>query len=87
MLNVFLFIYLFILFRLQFELQYLHDHAGVNTSIGLTANPVVNLSGSFGTKALAVGADFSLDTASGNLIKYNAGLSITHEDLIASLNL
>ncbi|KAJ6814692.1 mitochondrial outer membrane protein porin 1-like [Iris pallida] len=27
------------------ELQYLHDYAGVNASIGLTANPVVNLSG------------------------------------------
>jgi len=71
----------------KFELQYLHDHAGVNASIGLTANPVVNLSGSFGTKAVAVGADISLDTASGSLTKYNAGLSITHEDLIASLNL
>lgn len=74
-------------FRLQFELQYSHDYAGVNASIGLTANPVVNLSGAFGTKALAVGADISLDTATGNFIKYNAGLSFTNEDLIASLNL
>ncbi|KAL6846318.1 hypothetical protein ACP4OV_023766 [Aristida adscensionis] len=69
------------------ELQYLHDYAGVNASIGLTANPVVNLSSVFGTKALAVGADVSLDTANGNFTKYNAGLSFTNEDLIASLNL
>ncbi|TVU09294.1 hypothetical protein EJB05_42757 [Eragrostis curvula] len=71
----------------KFELQYLHDYAGVNASIGLTANPVVNLSSVFGTKAFAVGADVSLDTATGNFTKYNAGLSFTNEDLIASLNL
>ncbi|KAK3133164.1 hypothetical protein QOZ80_6AG0533200 [Eleusine coracana subsp. coracana] len=71
----------------KFELQYLHDYAGVNASIGLTANPVVNLSAAFGTKALALGADVSLDTATGNFTKYNAGLSVTNEDLIASLNL
>lgn len=69
------------------ELQYLHDYAGVNASIGLTANPVVNLSGVFGTGVLSVGADVSLDTATGNFTKYNAGLSVTHTDLIAALNL
>ncbi|KAJ6803083.1 mitochondrial outer membrane protein porin 1-like [Iris pallida] len=69
------------------ELQYLHDYAGVNASIGLTANPVVNLSGVFGTNALSVGADVSLDTATGNFTKYNAGLSITNTDLIASVTL
>ncbi|KAG8049609.1 hypothetical protein GUJ93_ZPchr0009g2451 [Zizania palustris] len=71
----------------KFELQYLHDYAGVNASIGLTANPIVNLSSVFGTKSLAVGADVSLDTATGNLTKYNAGLSFINQDLIASLNL
>ncbi|KAG1367592.1 mitochondrial outer membrane protein porin 1 [Cocos nucifera] len=69
------------------ELQYLHDYAGVNTSIGLTANPIVNISGVFGTKAFAVGADVSFDTASGNFTKYNAGLSVTNADLIAALTL
>ncbi|EAZ44453.1 hypothetical protein OsJ_29066 [Oryza sativa Japonica Group] len=71
----------------KFELQYSHDYAGVSASIGLTASPVVNLSSVFGTKALAVGADVSLDTATGNLTKYNAGLSFSNDDLIASLNL
>ncbi|KAM0923145.1 hypothetical protein ACQ4PT_005707 [Festuca glaucescens] len=69
------------------ELQYLHDYAGINASIGLTANPVVNLPAAFGNSALAVGADVSLDTATKNLTKYNAGLSYTNKDLIASLNL
>ncbi|KAJ6813691.1 mitochondrial outer membrane protein porin 1-like [Iris pallida] len=67
------------------ELQYLHEYAGVNASIGLTANPVVNLSSVFGTNVLSVGADVSLDTATGNFTKYNAGLSITNTDLIASV--
>lgn len=71
----------------QVELQYLHDYAGVNASIGLTANPIVNLSGVVGSKAFAVGADVSFDTASGNFTKYNAGLSLTKEDLIAALTL
>lgn len=84
--SVFLTCILF-LFWLQFELQYVHDYAGVNASIGLTANPVANLSAVFGTKAFALGADISLDTATGNFTKYNAGLSFTNEDLIASLNL
>ncbi|XP_010932447.1 mitochondrial outer membrane protein porin 1 [Elaeis guineensis] len=69
------------------ELQYLHDYAGVNAGIGLTANPIVNLSGVVGTKALSVGADVSFDTASGNFTKYNAGLSVTNADLIAALTL
>ncbi|KAJ6812829.1 mitochondrial outer membrane protein porin 1-like [Iris pallida] len=67
------------------ELQYLHEFAGVNASIGLTANPVVNLSGVFGTDVLSVGANVSLDTASGYFTKCNAGLSITNTDLIASV--
>ncbi|XP_058084853.1 mitochondrial outer membrane protein porin of 36 kDa-like [Magnolia sinica] len=69
------------------ELQYLHDYAGITTSIGLTANPVVNFSGVVGSNVLSVGADLSFDTASGNFTKYNAGLSFSNADLIASLTL
>ncbi|XP_020594291.1 mitochondrial outer membrane porin-like, partial [Phalaenopsis equestris] len=73
--------------QLQVELQYLHDYTGINASLGLTANPVVNFAGTIGSNKLAVGADVSLDTATGNFTKYNAALSITNADLIASLNL
>lgn len=73
--------------RLQVEVQYLHDYAGINASIGLTANPIVNFSGVLGTKALSAGADVSFDTATGNFTKYNAGLSITNADLVAALTL
>ncbi|KAJ8477248.1 hypothetical protein OPV22_020975 [Ensete ventricosum] len=67
------------------ELQYLHNYAGVTAGIGLTANPVVNLSGVVGTNTYAVGADVSFDTATGNFIKCNGGLNVINADLIASL--
>ena len=78
---------LFSLLWFQAELQYLHHHAGVAASVGLNANPVVNLSGVFGTKTIAVGADASYDTSSGDLTKYNAGLSYTTSDFVASATL
>lgn len=72
---------------IQFELQYLHDYAGISTSMGLTQNPTVNFSGVIGTNVLAVGTDVSFDTKSGNFTKINAGLSFTKDDLITSLTL
>ncbi|KAJ7943528.1 Mitochondrial outer membrane protein porin [Quillaja saponaria] len=60
---------------------------GISTSLGLTANPIVNFSGVVGNNLVSVGTDVSFDTATGNFTKYNAGLSFTQSDLIASLNL
>ncbi|KAJ0626013.1 putative Porin domain superfamily, eukaryotic porin/Tom40 [Helianthus annuus] len=70
---------------LQVELQYLQEYAGISTSIGLTASPVVNFSGVAGNDTLALGTDVSFDTATGNFTKYNGALSFTTSDLIASL--
>lgn len=67
------------------ELQYLHEYAGISTSIGLTASPMVNFSGVAGNNTVSLGTDVSFDTASGNFTKYNAALSFTTSDLIASL--
>lgn len=67
------------------ELQYQHEYAGISTSIGLTASPIVNFSGVIGNNLVSVGTDLSFDTASGNFVKYNAALNVTHADLIASL--
>ncbi|XVF03395.1 hypothetical protein REPUB_Repub04eG0257600 [Reevesia pubescens] len=69
------------------ELQYQHEYAGISTSIGLTANPLVNFSGVVGNNCVSVGTDLSFDTASGNFTKLNAGLNFIHSDLIASLAL
>ncbi|KAG6764781.1 hypothetical protein POTOM_032267 [Populus tomentosa] len=67
------------------ELQYQHEYAGISTSLGLTANPVVNFSGVIGSNVVSLGTDLSFDTATGNFTKYNAGLSYTNADLVASL--
>ncbi|XP_065863070.1 mitochondrial outer membrane protein porin of 36 kDa [Euphorbia lathyris] len=69
------------------ELQYQHEYAGISTSIGLTANPIVNFSGVVGKNCIALGTDLSFDTASGNFTKLNAGLSYNHGDLLAALTL
>ena len=72
-------------FMEQVEVQYLHDYAGISTSVGLTANPIVNFSGVVGTNVLALGTDVSFDTKIGELTKFNAGLNFTKDDLVASL--
>ncbi|KAL9239969.1 hypothetical protein vseg_014238 [Gypsophila vaccaria] len=71
----------------KLELQYLHDYVGLCTSVGLTANPIVNFSGVIGTNVLALGTDVSFDTKTGNFTKCNAGLSFSNADLIAALTL
>ncbi|KAA3484455.1 mitochondrial outer membrane protein porin of 34 kDa-like [Gossypium australe] len=69
------------------ELQYLHECAGISSSIGLIANPIVNFLGVLGTNFLALGIDISFDTKTGNFTKRNAGLSFINADRIASLAL
>ncbi|CAJ2665618.1 outer plastidial membrane protein porin-like [Trifolium pratense] len=67
------------------EIQYLHDYAGISASVGLTANPIVNLSGVIGTNVTALGSDLSYDSKTGEVTKFNAGVSFTKDDLVASL--
>ncbi|CAA3005810.1 mitochondrial outer membrane porin of 34 kDa [Olea europaea subsp. europaea] len=71
----------------KLEVQYLHEHAGISSSIGLTANPIVNFSGVLGNTTLAFGSDVSFDTKEGAFTKCNFGASFTNADLIASLTL
>lgn len=71
----------------KLELQYLHDYVGVCTSVGLTANPIVNFSGVIGTNMVALGSDVSFDSKTGNFTKCNAGLSFSNADLIAAVTL
>ncbi|KAI6671196.1 hypothetical protein NL676_006081 [Syzygium grande] len=69
----------------QIELQYLHDYAGISTSVGLTANPVVNFAAVLGSNVLSLGMDVSFDSKTSNFTKCNAGISFSNSDLIASL--
>ncbi|XP_051140769.1 mitochondrial outer membrane protein porin of 34 kDa-like [Andrographis paniculata] len=70
----------------KLELRYLHDYAGISSSIGLTPNPVVNFSGVLGNNKFAVGSDVAFDTKEGAFTKYNFGASFTNTDLIAALS-
>ncbi|KAH1082697.1 hypothetical protein J1N35_022458 [Gossypium stocksii] len=72
---------------LKIELQYLHEYAGISSSIGLTTNPIVNFSSVLGTNVLALGIDISFDKKTENFTKCNMGLSFTNADLIAFLAL
>ncbi|XP_074340412.1 mitochondrial outer membrane protein porin of 36 kDa-like [Apium graveolens] len=69
------------------EFQYFHENAGISTSIGLKAVPVISFSGVAGNDKLALGTDISFDTATRKFIKCNAGLNFSSSDLIASLSL
>eukprot|EP00252_Welwitschia_mirabilis_P025244 TRINITY_DN77_c0_g2_i1.p1 TRINITY_DN77_c0_g2~~TRINITY_DN77_c0_g2_i1.p1 ORF type:complete len:277 (+),score=46.83 TRINITY_DN77_c0_g2_i1:155-985(+) len=66
------------------EVQYKHDYAGISSSIGLTATPVANFSGVFGNDNFALGGEVEFDTASGGLLKCNAGLSYSKPDFVSS---
>ncbi|KAI5415779.1 hypothetical protein KIW84_040990 [Lathyrus oleraceus] len=68
------------------ELQYLHEYAGISSSVGLKANPIVNFSSVIGTNALAFGADISFDTKLGELTKSNAAVNFVKDDLIGSFD-
>jgi len=67
------------------EVQYFHDYAGISTSVGFTATPIVNFSGVVGTNGLSLGTDVAYNTESGNFKHFNAGFNFTKDDLTASL--
>ncbi|XP_004489372.1 outer plastidial membrane protein porin-like [Cicer arietinum] len=69
------------------EVQYLHDYFGIGASVGLTANPIINVSGTLGTNVIALGHDLTYDTKIGEFTKLNTGLNFTKDDLVASLTL
>ncbi|KAI6705163.1 hypothetical protein NL676_008125 [Syzygium grande] len=69
----------------RIELQYLHDYAGISTSVRLTANPVVNFAAVLGSNVLSLGTSVSFDSKTSNFTKCNASISFSNADLIASL--
>ncbi|CAM6087512.1 unnamed protein product [Calypogeia fissa] len=69
------------------EAQYAHDHVGITGSIGLTPNPLVEVSGVIGAEGLVLGGEVGYDTGSGRLTKYNAGVGFTKPDFSTALHL
>ncbi|CAM6046127.1 unnamed protein product [Sphagnum compactum] len=67
------------------ELQYRQDYAAITGSIGLKPSPIVEATGVVGSDGFAVGGELAFDTASGNLIKYNAALNYIQPGFNGSL--
>lgn len=64
----------------QLDVQYLHPHAAIDSSIGLNPTPLLELSAAIGSKDLSLGGEVGLNTASASFTKYNAGIGINKPD-------
>jgi len=69
------------------EVQYTHDHVGITSSIGLTPNPLVDVTAAIGSEGLVIGGEVGYDTATGRLTKYNAGVGFTKPDFSTAVTL
>ncbi|RVW75503.1 Mitochondrial outer membrane protein porin 4 [Vitis vinifera] len=61
----------------KLDVQYLHPHAAIDSSIGLNPTPLLELSAAIGSKDLSLGGEVGLNTASASFTKYNAGIALT----------
>ncbi|KAM0967064.1 mitochondrial outer membrane protein porin 4 [Malus sylvestris] len=69
----------------KLDVKYLHPHAAFDSSIGLNPTPLLELSGTIGSKDLSLGAEIGFDTTFSLLTKYNAGISYNKPDFSAVL--
>ncbi|KAG2333275.1 hypothetical protein Bca52824_004455 [Brassica carinata] len=58
----------------KLDVQYVHPHATLNSSIGLNPTPLLDLSATIGSQTVSLGGEVGFDTASSSLTKYNAEL-------------
>ncbi|XP_010259833.1 PREDICTED: mitochondrial outer membrane protein porin 4 isoform X2 [Nelumbo nucifera] len=69
----------------KLDVRYIHPHASINSSIGLTPTPLLELAATIGSKELGFGGEIAFDTASSSLTKYNAGIGLFKPDFSAAL--
>ncbi|KAA3470687.1 mitochondrial outer membrane protein porin 4 [Gossypium australe] len=69
----------------KLDVQYLHPHAAIDSSIGLNPTPLLELSATIGSKELALGGEIGFDTASASFTKYTAGINLNKPDFSAAL--
>ncbi|KAF5456307.1 hypothetical protein F2P56_025805 [Juglans regia] len=69
----------------KLEVQYLHPHAAINSSIGLNPTPLLELSAAIGSKDLSLGGEVGFNTVSASFIKYNAGIGLNRPDYSVAL--
>ncbi|KAJ6407053.1 hypothetical protein OIU84_010548 [Salix udensis] len=67
------------------DVQYIHHHAAIESSIGLNPTPLLELSAAIGSSNLSLGGEVGFDTASSSFIKYNAGIGMNKPDFSAAL--
>ncbi|CAN7067189.1 unnamed protein product [Brassica rapa subsp. trilocularis] len=69
------------------DVQYIHPHATLHSSIGLNPTALLDLSASIGSQTVCLGGEVGFDTASSLLAKYNAGIGFNKPDFSAALML
>ncbi|KAK2412592.1 hypothetical protein P8452_72943 [Trifolium repens] len=71
----------------KLDVQYLHPHAAIDSSIGLNPAPRLELSAAVGSKDISMGAEVGFNTTSASFTKYNAGIAFNKPDFSATLML
>ena len=66
-------------------MHYLHNHAAINSSIGLNPSPLLEVSAALGSEDIAIGGEIGFDTSSSSFTKYNAGMSFNKQDFSAAV--
>ncbi|CAN6314124.1 unnamed protein product, partial [Urochloa humidicola] len=69
----------------KLDLQYAHNRFALNSTIGLTSTPLVELAATVGTSELSLGAEVGFDSTSASVTKYNSGIGYNRSDFSASL--
>ncbi|KAG5559649.1 hypothetical protein RHGRI_009246 [Rhododendron griersonianum] len=74
-----------LLLKYVLDVQYLHNHAAINSSIGLNPAPLLEVAATLGDKNLVLGGEIGFDTASASFTRYNAGIGFNKADFSAAL--
>ncbi|KAL7224703.1 hypothetical protein ACSBR1_026062 [Camellia fascicularis] len=69
----------------KLDVQYLHNHAAINSSIGLNPAPLLEVAAALGNKDLFIGGEIGFDTASASFTKHNAGIGFNKTDFSVAL--
>uniref|UniRef100_A0A0E0CUW9 Uncharacterized protein n=1 Tax=Oryza meridionalis TaxID=40149 RepID=A0A0E0CUW9_9ORYZ len=69
----------------KLDLQYLHDCFALNSTIGLTSTPLIELAATIGTNELSAGAEVGFDSTSASVTKYNSGICYNKHDFSAAV--
>lgn len=69
----------------KLDVQYVHPHAVIDSSIGLNPTPLLELSATIGSKNLCLGGDIGFNTGFASLTRYNAGIALNKPDFSVAL--